>query len=99
MHYTAPCSRTTLVRFALLVAAAINLAAPHLTFAAAPAPAKTSIEPHYLSNIRQVTSGFVKAGEGYFSPDGRTIIYQAVSDEYPFYQIYTQPLAGGKPLR
>src|SRR6476660_2439138 len=58
-----------------------------------------SIEPKYFSNLRQVTSGFVKAGEGYFSPDGRTIIYQAVPQGYPFYQIYTQPLAGGEPKR
>ena len=42
-----------------------------------------------------MTSGFVKAGEGYFSPDGKTIIYQAVPKDYPFYQIYTQPLDGG----
>lgn len=58
-----------------------------------------SIEPNYLSNLRQVTHDFVKAGEGYFSPDGRDIIYQAVSKDYLFYQIYTQPLAGGEPLR
>ena len=59
--------------------------------------AQKSVEPTYLSNVRQVTSGFVKAGEGYFSPDMKTIIYQAISKEYPFYQIYTQPLAGGAP--
>ena len=61
------------------------------------APAAESIEGQHLSNVRQVTSGFVKAGEGYFSPDGRTIVYQAVSADYPFYQIYKQPLAGGQP--
>ncbi|MDP6718921.1 MAG: hypothetical protein QGF59_09745, partial [Pirellulaceae bacterium] len=55
------------------------------------------IEARYLSNIRQVTRGFEKAGEGYFSPDGKTIIYQAIRAEYPFYQIYTQPLSGGQP--
>lgn len=64
---------------------------------AAVAVAAESVEPRYLANIRQVTSGFVKAGEGYFSPDGATIIYQAIRAEYPFYQIYTQPLAGGEP--
>ncbi|MCA9122682.1 MAG: PD40 domain-containing protein [Planctomycetaceae bacterium] len=56
-----------------------------------------SIEGEFLSNIRQITSGFEKAGEGYFSPDGAQIIYQAIRTEYPFYQIYTQPLAGGEP--
>ena len=72
---------------------------PSAARAGAPAEEKPSIESRYLANIRQVTSGFVKAGEGYFSPDGRTIIYQAVPQEYPFYQIYTQSLAGGKPQR
>lgn len=56
-----------------------------------------SIEGKHLSNVRQVTSGMVKAGEGYFSPDGKTIIYQAVPQGYPFYQIYKQPLSGGEP--
>ncbi|MCE9527562.1 MAG: biopolymer transporter Tol [Planctomycetales bacterium] len=60
-------------------------------------PAKSSVEKEFLSNIRQVTSGMVKAGEGYFSPDGKQIIYQAVPQDYPFYQIYTQALEGGKP--
>src|SRR5262249_37834759 len=56
-----------------------------------------SVEPKYLSHVRRLTHGFVKAGEGYFSPDGRSIIYQAVPEDYPFYQIYTQPLEeGGK---
>jgi TolB protein len=59
--------------------------------------AEDSIEGRCLSNIRQVTSGMVKAGEGYFSPDGRTIIYQAQPLDYPFYQIFTQPLSGGRP--
>ncbi len=61
--------------------------------------AAESIEGKYLSEPRQVTSGFVRAGEGYFSPDGQTIIYQAVPREYPFYQIYKQPLTGGEPQR
>ncbi len=67
--------------------------------AASSSQADDSIEGKYLSNIRQVTSGFVKAGEGYFSPDGKTIIYQAVPQGYPFYQIYKQPLAGGEHQR
>jgi TolB protein len=61
--------------------------------------AADSIEGNYLSNIRQLTSGFVKAGEGYFSPDGRTIIYQAVPQDYPFYQIYKQTLPDGPAQR
>jgi len=59
--------------------------------------AADSIESEHLENIQQVTHGLTKAGEGYFSPDGQTIIYQGVPQGYPFYQIYTQPTAGGPP--
>lgn len=68
------------------------------TFASAAEPT-VSIESHYLSNVRQFTKGFVKAGEGYFSPDGKTAIYQAQPKDYPFYQIYTQPFGRGEPMR
>jgi len=60
------------------------------------------LESKYLKNVRQVTKtvadgGFTKAGEGYFSPDGTEIVYQAVPKDYMFYQIFRQPLAGGEP--
>jgi len=61
--------------------------------------AQDSLESKFLSDVRQVTSGMDKAGEGYFSPDGETIVYQAVPPGYPFYQIYTQTLEDGKPRR
>ena len=55
-------------------------------------------ETAYLKNIKQVTSEFVRAGEGYFSPDGKQIIYQAEEKGTgnPFYQIFVQDLAGGR---
>jgi Tol biopolymer transport system component len=60
-------------------------------------------EAVHLKNIRQVTSEdvFARAGEGYFSPDGRTIIFQAEEkgSGNPFYQIFTQDLATGKVRR
>jgi TolB protein len=77
----------------------VAVAAALPSFAADTPSEKPSIESRYLSNIRQLTHGFVKAGEGYFSPDGQAIIYQAIPQEYPFYQIYTQSLAGGEPRR
>src|SRR5690606_34222788 len=42
---------------------------------------------------------YVKAGEGYFSPDGKMAIYQAQPKDYPFYQIYMQPFGGGEATR
>ena len=60
-------------------------------------------EARHLSNIRQVTSGFAKAGEGYFRPDGTGIIFQAAKrpaaaifatpkPNQDDYQIYTAEL-------
>lgn len=86
-----------------IVLASLLLAIPALAWAqpgqpGAPAAAsQESIEGKYLKGIRQVTRGMVKAGEGYFSPDGKTVVYQAQPLDYPFYQIYTQPLEGGEP--
>ena len=54
-------------------------------------------EAAYLTNITQVTKDFARAGEGYFAPDGKSIVYQAEvkGDANPFYQIFTQDLATG----
>jgi Tol biopolymer transport system component len=54
-------------------------------------------EAKHLGPIRQVTKSFSRAGEGYFSPDGKSIVYQAYPLGYPFYQIYTQPLDKFEP--
>ncbi len=66
-------------------------------------------EALHLRNIRQVTFGFAKAGEGYFSPDGKAIIFQAVPNPDPTvfltpkanqddYQVFTAELkADAKP--
>ncbi len=90
MRSTATLFSRVIVPLALAISAAASVSRQN-------AQAEDSVEPKFLSNIRQVTDGFVKAGEGYFSPDGETIIYQAIRREYPFYQIYTQPLDGDRP--
>jgi TolB protein len=56
-------------------------------------------EAAHLGNIRQVTFGLPRAGEGYFSPDGESIVYQAYPVGYPFYQIYVQKLGETEPRR
>ncbi len=56
-------------------------------------------ESVHLKNLRQVTHGLPRAGEGYFSPDGTKIVYQAYPVGYPFYQIYFQPLDSKTPVR
>src|SRR5438132_4345850 len=58
-------------------------------------------EAAHLQNIRQVTRDFVRAGEGYFSPDGKQIIFQAEEKDggNPFYQIFVMDLDTGKTRR
>lgn len=85
------------MRTLLLPAAVLTLSIVTAVNAADKSPADK--ESKYLSNIHQVTSGLPRAGEGYFSPDGKSIIYQAYPVGYPFYQIYVQELEGGKPRR
>ena len=56
-------------------------------------------ESGFLSNIRQLTfesQGFFNAGEAYFSPDERSIIFQATPIGQEVYQIYTMELDGGR---
>jgi TolB protein len=54
-------------------------------------------ETPHLKNIRQVTRDFVRAGEGYFSPDASRIIFQAEEKgDNPFYQMFVMDLVSGK---
>jgi Tol biopolymer transport system component len=59
------------------------------------------LEAAHLHNARQVTHDFVRAGEGYFSPDGKQIIFQAEerSTGNPFYQIFVMDLGTGRYRR
>lgn len=73
-----------------------------LTPAAEPDDWKAA-ETAYLKNIKPVTADtdFVRAGEGYFSPDGTKIIFQAEEKNTgnPFYQIFIMDLKTGKATR
>ena len=76
---------------------------PHASPVARPRPAADpadwkQAEGKYLANVTQVTKDFVRAGEGYFSADGKRIIFQAEEKDTgnPFYQIFIQELDGGK---
>ena len=59
---------------------------------APPVVTDEAAEARFLGNSRQVTVGLSRAGEGYFSPKGDWIVYQAYPIGYPFYQIYVQKL-------
>lgn len=71
-----------------------------LALAADPADWQKSEHAH-LHNIKQVTHDFIRAGEGYFAPDGKTIIFQAEEkgSGNPFYQIFTMDLGTGRTTR
>ena len=58
-------------------------------------------EAAHLKNVKQLTTDFVRAGEGYFSPDGTRIIFQAEEKDTgnPFYQIFVMDLKTGKATR
>src|SRR5262245_14603683 len=51
-------------------------------------------ESAHLKNIRQITFDFNRAGEAYFSPDGKQIVFQAEEKDSgnPFYQIFMMDL-------
>jgi Tol biopolymer transport system component len=72
-----------------------------LTLGVQPATDWQAAESVHLKNVKQVTFDFLRAGEGYFSPDGKTIIYQAEEKGTgnPFYQIFVQDLATGSKRR
>ncbi len=68
---------------------------------AQPADDWKAAEAAHLANIKQVTFDFVRAGEGYFSPDGKKIIFQAEEKGTgnPFYQIFVMDLETKKLTR
>src|SRR5205085_612716 len=72
-----------------------------LVLGAEPAADWEKQEAVCLSNLRQVTKDFVRAGEGYFSPDGTQIIFQAEEKDSgnPFYQIFVMDLQSGRYRR
>jgi Tol biopolymer transport system component len=57
-------------------------------------------ERQFLSRIRRLTVEGRRAGEGYWSPDGKRLVFQSEREPgNPFYQIYTVDLTTGQTLR
>ncbi len=60
------------------------------------APDEAKDEARFLSNVRQLVFEGRRSGEGYFSPDGKMLIFQSEREpDNPFYQIYTLDLTSG----
>lgn len=59
-----------------------------------------SPERQYLSRVRRLTVEGKRAGEGYWSPDGKRLVFQSERDPAnPFYQIYVLDFATGDTKR
>jgi Tol biopolymer transport system component len=57
-------------------------------------------ERDFLSRIRRLTVDGKRAGEGYWSPDGKRLVFQSEREPgNPFYQIYALDLATGETKR
>jgi hypothetical protein len=59
-----------------------------------------SEEARFLSKSRQLVYEGKRSGEGYFSPDGKRMIFQSEREEgNPFYQIYSLDMESGDVVR
>src|SRR5215471_13902580 len=60
----------------------------------------TASEARFLSHTRQLIFEGRRSGEGYFSPDGKALIFQSEREpDNPFYQIYLLDLETGDTHR
>src|SRR2546429_742901 len=57
-------------------------------------------ERDFLTRVRRLTVEGKRAGEGYWSPDGKRLVFQSEREPgHPFYQIYVLDLATGDTKR
>jgi len=61
---------------------------------------RSEASTNLLANVRQLTFEGNRSGEGYFSPDGKALIFQSEREtNNPFYQIYVLDLESGDTHR
>src|SRR5712692_6170285 len=57
-------------------------------------------ERDFLTRVRRLTVEGKRAGEGYWSPDGKRLVFQSEREPgNPFYQIYVLDLTSGETTR
>jgi Tol biopolymer transport system component len=84
---------------AALAAAVAVMVSAH-AWAQAGQPAAENHEKDFLSRIRRLTVEGRRAGEGYWSPDSKKIVFQSEREPgNPFYQIYLMDLTTGDTTR
>jgi Tol biopolymer transport system component len=89
--------RTGLAVVSMAFIATLSWFLPDLTAQQAPAD---NPERQFLSRVRRLTVEGRRAGEGYWSQDGRRLVFQSEREPgNPFYQIYAVDLADGQTFR
>lgn len=79
---------------------AIALAALASAALIAATPPTDAGEKDFLTRVRRLTIDGKRAGEGYWSPDGKRLVFQSEREPgNPFYQIYTLDLTTGAVTR
>jgi Tol biopolymer transport system component len=84
-----------------LIAAVSVCSAAMFLWAAVPVATQEALsERTFLSRIRRLTVEGKRAGEGYWSPDGKRLVFQSERDPAnPFYQIFVLDFATGDTKR
>ena len=76
------------------------IAVPALVAASAQVTPQPLAERDFLSRIRRLTVEGRRAGEGYWSPDGKRLVFQSEREPgNPFYQIYVLDMTTGDVKR
>ena len=84
----------------VVLVACFAIVATFLPDLAAQQAAADNPERQFLSRVRRLTVEGRRAGEGYWSPDGRRLVFQSEREPgNPFYQIYTVDLTDGQTFR
>ena len=83
-----------------LILVAVSIASAIAAAQTPSAPAAGTPERDFLSRIRRLTVEGRRAGEGYWSPDGKRLVFQSEREPgNPFYQIYAVDLTSGDTVR
>ena len=81
---------------AALCLPSLDLLPTQLAHAQDTAPAQQSTEADFVADVRQLTFEGSRAGEGYFSRDGKQMVFQSEREAgNPFYQIYLMDRESG----
>jgi Tol biopolymer transport system component len=88
------------MRLPRVTAVAVVVLSSSLAVSALQSGGGPSTERDFLSRVRRLTVEGRRAGEGYWSPDGKRLVFQSEREPgNPFYQIYTLDLVSGDVKR